>query len=539
MTPKQEQMMYYFFFLWIGFLFFWNLWFNDIWNPNEAFYAEAVREMFQNHNFLDIYYNYEPRFNKPPMTYWLIALSGAIFGLTEFAVRLPIALAGIGTVLLTFLIGRTLFSQKVALLSAFVVSFSIQFFINSRYASPEIPLTFFFTLTMYLFIKGYKSNQWKYIFWSYISLGLVMLTKGYPYLFVIGGIVIVYLFADTKFKLKDFWEKFKFLKIHIGLPVALIIGMWWFVYMYMKFGDSFMNVYMEETLHRALGHREVKLTDYFFYLGVILWGFLPYSFAFYYAIVGVIKDKKYLKDISFALSWIGVMFVVFTIAKGKIPTYFIQAHIPMAILVAYFTLNYTPKNIFSKTLWILTFILAGLLFMGMEAYLVYQFDLDKMYYVILLFPVLYAFRYKDFSLFPFNSALITFFVLVVSILPIIEKYRPYDIIGKRIEQKHIPTDIPLRIEDRMIHNLTFYAKRKVLRDQTEKQLLEAVQKGKFLALITDKSIDKFQNKGFILWIGWIYKKGSESRFAILLKNVLKAEKGDYSGFEKFYLVYKP
>jgi len=157
------------------FIYFWNIWLNDIWIPNEAFYAESAREMLESGNFLDIYFNYEPRFNKPPMTYWMVALSYMIFGINEFATRVPIVLSALGSNILVYLIGKELYGKKVAIVSAAVMAFSFQFVINSRYASPEVPLTFFFTLTLYFFIIGYRRRKFFYILLSYISLGLVVL----------------------------------------------------------------------------------------------------------------------------------------------------------------------------------------------------------------------------------------------------------------------------------------------------------------------------------------------------------------------------
>ena len=61
--------------------YFLNLGLNNIWTPNESFYAESVREMLASGNYLDIYYNYEPRYNKPPLLYWLMAISAKLFGL--------------------------------------------------------------------------------------------------------------------------------------------------------------------------------------------------------------------------------------------------------------------------------------------------------------------------------------------------------------------------------------------------------------------------------------------------------------------------
>ncbi len=539
MIDRHTFQMFTLFLFWTTLVFFWNIWLNDIWTANEAFYAEAVREMFENKNFLDIYYNYEPRFNKPPLTYWSIALSSLIFGLNEFAVRLPIVLYGIGSVILTFLIAFRLYRDNlIAFYSMFVMAFSIQFFINSRYASPEVPLTFFFTLTLYLFLIGYQTKKWIYIYFAYIALSLTILTKGYPYLIVIGAIVIFYLLWENRFNLKEFFKDFLFLRVHLGIPIVIVLGFWWFFYMYFKFGNEFLNVYMEETIKRAIGKESKGLTDLFFYIYVVLWGFLPYSLVFYYGLFYTVKEN--ISKHKFVLSWIGLMFVIFTIAKGKVPTYFIQAHPALAILTGYVMAQVVSDRKIVNYAYYLLYILPTAAFLYATYYLVQVFNLDFFYYIIIAFPLLYLLRYKDVKLLPYLSALILFFTFVISILPIIEKYRPYDKIGEAVRENFVPKSVPLMIENRFIHNLPFYTKRKVLRDITQKQIIQLYydRSKPFLALITEDTLKKL-NSAPVVWEGYIYKKSSESRFLILVKYVIKAEHGDMSGFEKRYLVYRP
>ncbi|PMP61778.1 MAG: phospholipid carrier-dependent glycosyltransferase [Sulfurihydrogenibium sp.] len=531
MKSKDENLKIYLFTFLTVFVLFWNFWFNAIWIPNESFYAEAVREMFESGNFLDIYYNYEPRFEKPPLTYWIIALSSLIFGINEFAIRLPIVLMALGSIYLTYRIGSLLYGKTVGIYAFFVMAFSFNFVINSRYASPETPLLFFFTLTLYLFLKGYKENRFAYILFSYVSLGLTILTKGYPYFFVIGGIVGFYLLIESQFNFKEFFKKLLYLRVYLGVPVAIAIGLSWIVYMHLKFGDAFWNVYNEETIKRAF-KEESKLSDLFFYPIVILWGFLPYSLTFYYSLFT--SFKRILKDFSFLFSWIFVMLVVFTIAKGKIPTYFIQAHPALSVFVAYHLVNYNPEGV-KRYLWLSSFIIPALLILGLNAFIVYTFNLDYFYYFIILFPLLYLLRYKDYKLVPFLSMMITFMILVVSLLVKVENYRPYKEIGKIVNQNVPDRSIPLIIQNRFFHNMPFYTKRKVLRDYNENQILEYYKNHKYtLALVEESSLSKIDGK--VLWSGYLYPN-SESRFAVFLRNVAKAQKGDYSGFVKMYLVY--
>ncbi|WP_456466128.1 ArnT family glycosyltransferase [Persephonella sp.] len=517
------------------FVYFWNIWLNDIWIPNEAFYAESAREMLESGNFLEIYFNYEPRFNKPPMTYWMVALSYLIFGVNEFATRIPIVLSALGSNILIYLIGKELYGKKVAVVSAAVMVFSFQFVINSRYASPEVPLTFFFTLTLYFFIIGYKRKKFLYILLSYISLGLVVLTKGFPYIAVIGGIVIVYLLFENSFKVKDFLRDLKFIHLEIGLPIVFIIGFSWYIYMYLKFGSSFVETTLEETIKRAVGKKSKGFSDLFFYVIAILWGFLPYSLFFYYGLVRFFKERK--KELLFPVVWFGVMFVIFTAAKGKIPVYIIQAHGAMSLIVAYYLINHSPVRLADRFLYYGSLIIPVFLGVVVIGGFVYLFRLDPFYYIAALFPVLYLLRYRELKLLPYITMVVIFFVFTVSILPVVEKFRPYDKIGQAISYNVPEKDVPLYIERWFWHNLPFYAKRKVFRNVSTKEIVSLSSKGTVLALVKEKTYKDIKNAQ-ILWEGYLYKKGSESRFAIFLKYIYKALNGDFSAFEKRYLIYK-
>ena len=218
---SSNQTMVYGLFIVISFAYLVNFHVNDIWTPNESFYAEAVREMFESGNFLDISYNYEARYNKPPLTYWMMTISSGIFGISEFSLRLPIVLLGLGSIWLTYLLGKKLFGEKEGLYAMVLVGFTIQYLAVKQYASPEMPLTFFFTLTIYWFYVGFKEGRSTYLILSYVALGLTTLTKGFPYIIVIGGIIGLYLLLSGEFKWKRIWSDVKRLKLHIGIPNAV------------------------------------------------------------------------------------------------------------------------------------------------------------------------------------------------------------------------------------------------------------------------------------------------------------------------------
>jgi len=515
-----------------------NISVNDIWTPNESFYADAVREMFESGDFLDIQYNYEPRYNKPPLTYWLMAGSSAIFGINEFGLRLPIVLLALGSIWYTFLLGRHLYGPKGGLYAMLIMAVSAQLLAVKQYASPEIPLTFFFTASLYYFLKGYKERNFRNILLFYILLAMAVLVKGYPYIIVIGGIVGLYVLLDHSLRIKEIWKELRFLKPVLGLTLVLLIGLSWVFYMYLTEGQEFWEVYKRETFDRAFTRKERSMRP-FFYFEVMAWTILPFSIAFYYAAIKWIKDYKSAKKVLFPASWIIVMLVIFTISKGKIPTYFIQAHTAMALLIVPLLLKGLPNNKLWRFLWSLTFIFPSILIAGAICFAVYQLEMSIAFYAFAITGILtLVWGLKSVSstklvIVPFLVT-IQFLIVFASFLPKLEKFRPYDEIGEMIDKK-TDKDAPLLIEGTLIQNMPYYSKRKVIRDATVNQIIH--NQGKTLALVKSEKLT--ETEGFeTLWTGLIYDFPSESQFAKFITASLNAMKGDSSKFAEYQLIYR-
>ena len=79
-----------------GLIFFFHLGAYGFWEPDEARYGEIAREMLALRDFIVPHLNYVAYVEKPPLLYWLTALSFRIFGINEFAARLVPATVGAG-----------------------------------------------------------------------------------------------------------------------------------------------------------------------------------------------------------------------------------------------------------------------------------------------------------------------------------------------------------------------------------------------------------------------------------------------------------
>jgi hypothetical protein len=247
------------------------------------------------------------------------------------------------------------------------------------------------------------------------------------------------------------------------------------------------------------------------------------------------------------------MLIIFTAAKGKIPTYFIQAHPALAFVSAHFISRYTPSGKISKALWNTLFLLPAAAGIILSTAIITIFKLPVFYHLItasaLLLIVIARLPQKnkdgigsaraDFRYFePFFGTFSALLIFSMAVLPELEEHRPMDTIGRVINQEqHIPKYIPLYIQKNLILNLPFYAERKVIGEAIPESVLQ--QKRPVLALIASKDTPA-ANQSSVIWRGPIYtRRTSESRLLLFIDSHLKAKQGDMSGFTDYSLIYKP
>jgi 4-amino-4-deoxy-L-arabinose transferase-like glycosyltransferase len=266
----RQSKQFYFFYGLIVLIYALNIGTNAIWTTHEAYYAESVREMLESGFWSEFFFNYEPRFQKPPLNYWLMASSASLFGLSELSLRLPIIICSLLTILVVYFLGKLLYDEKTGLISMLIFSMSLQFVWFRHYASPEIPLTFFFTLSFYWFYKGAKSGGRTWFYGAFVMLGLAGLTKGFPYLLLFFAIAIL---AD-----RSLLTKRGSLLIQ-GLIISLSIGLSWPAFMTLSYGSSYAEILFAETIGRAFGENSNGgfVENLLFYPQVLLWSVFPFS----------------------------------------------------------------------------------------------------------------------------------------------------------------------------------------------------------------------------------------------------------------------
>src|ERR1041385_8396003 len=130
--------------------FFLGLGRQAITDSDEAFYAEAAREMVEGNDWLTPHFNYEDRWQKPILYYWFTAAAFAGTDTSEFMARFGSALSGVGLVLLTWSAARRLLNDAAgAWLAGAIAATCYGYFAMARAALPDLPLALFITATIW------------------------------------------------------------------------------------------------------------------------------------------------------------------------------------------------------------------------------------------------------------------------------------------------------------------------------------------------------------------------------------------------------
>jgi 4-amino-4-deoxy-L-arabinose transferase-like glycosyltransferase len=179
-------------------LFFVDLGGSAIWDANEAFYVETPREMMERGDYVFPTFNYEPRVNKPVLSYWIVAGFYKVFGVSVAVQRISIAIGGVVLVLITFFLGRLAYPDagdrqnaiKAGLWAALGLASSPRLMLFSRRIFIDIYVTLFMAATLLFFALAERHPQRRRLFLAlmYVSVGLGVLTKG-PIAVALPGLV--------------------------------------------------------------------------------------------------------------------------------------------------------------------------------------------------------------------------------------------------------------------------------------------------------------------------------------------------------------
>ena len=309
----------------------------------DSTHAEAAREMFVSGDYVTLHVNGVRYLEQAPLPYWLVAFSYRIFGVNEFAARLPMALSVLLLGLLAVIWGRRAFGERAGMYAGLLVYTSAGVFLFTRILIPDVLLSLLIAASLYFFLTALEPDgrAWR-CYAGYACIALGVLTKGLIALAFPGGVAFLYLAATGD------WRRWRQLRIASGLALFLLIAAPWHILAGLRntggqLGHGFFWFYfVNEHFLRFLGRRYPR--DYNKLPWALYWSLhgvwlFPWSLYLPAAIRTIIDERAHWSDdfgrrtrlLCCILA--GVVLIFFSISTNQ-EYYTFPAYFPLLLLLA-------------------------------------------------------------------------------------------------------------------------------------------------------------------------------------------------------------
>ncbi len=320
-----------------------------LWETDEGRYTTVALQMLETGDYLRPQLDQDtPHFSKPPLTYWAIATSIAVFGHQEWAARLPNTLAFILTLFLVYQLGRR-FLPGTPWLVPLLYGTSILPLGGASVITTDTLLTGWETLGMYGLImtmgaQPEQRRQWRYLGW--LGFGLAFFTKGPPGLLPLSGLLI---FSLRNGGLKEIRLLFSW----SSMLLFLVTSLSWFVVVIAGNPDLLHYFFTDELINRVASNKFHRNPGWYGLLRVFLPAILLGCFPWAWLAVGqwikryVGKQRKkssveltvtaqWQRDNRLLLFWLLVPLLVFALAQSRLLLYLLPSSVPAILLIARF-----------------------------------------------------------------------------------------------------------------------------------------------------------------------------------------------------------
>lgn len=359
-----------------------------LWDEDEPKNAVVGREMFLRGDWVVPTYNDSLSLDKPVLLYWGMIAAYHALGVTELAARLPSALAGIGTIVLTFHLGRLLVDLRAGLLASCFTASALMFSILARGATPDSLLIFCITVSLWSFVAGVASRRDGHFcgrsgrqhpkaihdlgiplassIGIYAGIGFAVLAKGPIGIVMPVGIIGSFLFffdeeanaqAERTIvrRLKFFLAPRRYLRVMQtlrlawGLLLVATIALPWYILVAMRTHGEWVNGFLgTHNVGRFLAPMEHHRGLPIYYLVAILAGFFPGSVflpvSAWETARKLPNDGAERQAAGFLFCWIACFVGFFSLAATKLPNYVVPCYPALAIMCGSWLNSSTNKS---------------------------------------------------------------------------------------------------------------------------------------------------------------------------------------------------
>ncbi len=357
-------------------------------DTTEARYAEVARIMMESGDWITPYFDYNiPFWGKPPLSFWLQALSFKFFGVNEFAPRFPSWIASLLTMGLIYHFLVSVADQRTGLWACLIYSSITLVYVLSGVVITDPFLTLGITLSMisFLMVIKHQASFWGYLFFTGIAIGL--LSKGPIALVLIGGTLGMWLLFS-----RQRWRLLKLFPWTGGIILMLVLTLPWYIAAELKtpgfleyfiLGEHFYRFVIPDWKGDLYGsaHDKPKGTIWLLWFQASFpWGILAILLIFKQLLKQTSRTSLWQmlvkEDISLCILWTLFPMIFFTLSGNILWTYILPGLPPLAILTALY-LNQTGNNLgeqYPRLLYMIVLIVP----LSLTVFTVYAFQNDNL-----------------------------------------------------------------------------------------------------------------------------------------------------------------
>lgn len=310
-------------------LYLWQLGAAPLFDVDEGAFSEATRELLSSGDWGHTTLNGTDRFDKPILVYWLQAASMAVFGVNEWATRLPSALCVLAATLAAGRFAARRWGQSTGALAALVLGSGLGLLAIGRASTADGLLNALLVAISLSLWQFAESGERKPLRWAYFWCGLGLLAKGPVAMIVPGGALALWSLCSDRGRtaLRAAWDP-------VGWLIALTVALPWYLYALNRHGQAFIDgFFLKHNVERFSGTLEGHGGGFAYYLVVLPLLLLPWSPL----LVAVLARARRLWReplARFLLLWAGFVFALFSASGTKLPHYMLYGVAPLALLMA-------------------------------------------------------------------------------------------------------------------------------------------------------------------------------------------------------------
>jgi 4-amino-4-deoxy-L-arabinose transferase-like glycosyltransferase len=340
-----------------AFLFLYGLGQVGLIGADEPRYAQVAREMLERHDWITPVLGGQPWLEKPPLYYWQAMMAYAVFGVSDWAARLPSAIDATFLVLAVYFFLRR-FRSGFEVDGALITASSAGIIGYARAASMDMALAAAFTIGMLGWWAWRESGKRVYLLVFYAFMGLGMLAKG-PVAPVLAAVVIMLYAAmvrEWRIVLKTLWLP--------GIVLFFAVALPWYFAVQMQNPGFFREFILEHNLGRFSKNLYHHTEPFWYYLPVMALALLPWTVFAIAAFVQPLRvwwtkrtvgagegDGEYQFSV-LACCWLIVPLVFFSISQSKLPGYILPALPAGGLLLADYLRRHLTENKSRPATWL-------------------------------------------------------------------------------------------------------------------------------------------------------------------------------------------